>query len=237
MSLNCHGTTLQCCAGRKRPKSLPYVVTIQVKNPLHSGIHAIKDSVQVTSWNGLPNLFQLFFQLFRILAFVMLVQLPVHPSPGFLYWGQIRGVCWPGQKMTGWHMVSNEGHVGGCLVGWSIVLLQFPVVSPLASMCKHLVALWNEVVTEHISVLTFCHSLVRELGFGIDVFADLFVSLCHKLETCGAMIAAAHVHMSSNAMLRSGNSAPCCWCTPPASWFATSMQSEVLAVGDHDPAP
>ena len=104
-------------------------------------------------------------------------------------------------------MVSNEGHVGGCLVGWSIVLLQFPVVSPLASMCKHLVALWNEVVTQHIGVLIFCHSLVGELGFGIDVFADLFVSACHKLETCGAMIADAHIHMS-NAMLGSSNSAP-----------------------------
>ena len=133
-------------------------------------------------------------------------------------------------------MVSNEGHVGGCLVGWSIVLLQFPVVSPLASMCKHLVALWNEVVTQHIGVLIFCHSLVGELGFGIDVFADLFVSACHKLETCGAMIADAHIHMS-NAMLGSSNSAPGCWCTPPASWSAISMQSEVLAVCDHDPAP
>ncbi len=136
--------------------------------------------------------------------------------------------------MTRWHMVSN---VGGCLVGWSIVLLQFPFVSSLASMCKHLVALWSEVVTEHISVLTFCHSLVRELGFGIDVFADLFVSACHKLETCDAMIADAHVHMSSNAMLGSSNSAPCCWCTPPASWFATNMQCEILAVCGDDPAP
>ncbi len=194
--------------------------------------------MHLTGWNGLPNLFQLFFQLFHILAFVMLVQLAVHPSPEILYWGQIRGVCWSGQKMTCWHMVSNEGHVGGCLVGWSIVLLQFPVVSPLAGMCKHLVALWNEVVTEHISVLVLCHSLVRELGFGMDVFADLFVSACHKLETCGAMIADAHVHMSSNAMPGSSNSALCGgWCTPPASWFATSRQSEVLAVCDHDPAP
>lgn len=141
-------------------------------------------------------------------------------------------------------MVSNEGHVGGCLVGWSIVLLQFvsplpQFVSMLSSMCKHLVALWNEVVTENISVLIFCHSLVQELGFGVDVFVDLFVSACHKLETCGAMIADAHVHMSGNAMLGFSNRAPCCWCTPPAaaSSSATSMQSAVLAVCDHDPAP
>ena len=106
-------------------------------------------------------------------------------------------------------MVSNEGLVDDCLVGWSIVLLQFPVVRPLASMSKHLVARWNEVVMEHISVLTLSHSLVRELGFGIDVFADPFVSACHQLKTCGAMITDAHVHMSSNAMLGFSNSAPC----------------------------
>ena len=93
MFLNCHETTLQCCAGSKRPKSLSYVVSIQVKNPLHSGIHAIKAIVQVTCWNGLPNLFQLCFQLFHVLASVMRVQLAVHPNPQILYWGQIRGVC------------------------------------------------------------------------------------------------------------------------------------------------
>ena len=67
-------------------------------------------------------------------------------------------------------------------------------------MCKHLVALWNEVITEHISVLILCHYLVGELGLRIGLFADLFVSACHKLETCGAMIADAHVHMSSKGI-------------------------------------
>ena len=99
------------------------------------------------------------------------------------------------------------------------------------------VLLPSGIVKEHISVLILCHPLVRELGFGIDVFADLFVSARDKLETCGAMIADAHVHMSSNAMLGFSNSAPCCWCTPPASWSATSRQSEVLAACDHDNEP
>ena len=61
---------------------------------------------------------------FDIPAYMKLVQLAVHPYPQIFYWGQIRAltrefkqqICWPGQILP-WHMVSNEAHVGACLVG------------------------------------------------------------------------------------------------------------------------
>ena len=97
--------------------------------------------------------------------------------------------------MPCWHTASIEGHIDGCLVEWSIVLLQFPVVSPLASMLNSLLP--SGTRASSTSVLILCHSLVGVLGS--VTFVDLFVCACHKFEDCEAMPADAH--KSSNAML------------------------------------
>lgn len=130
--------------------------------------------------------------------------------------------------MTPWHIGGDEVHVCGCFVRRSIVLLHLPVVIPLASTLEHLVALWDEKVTQYICVLMLCYSSVGALSFWIDVVADLLVCACHKLEAGDTMIRHTHVHMGSNAMLGSGNNSSCGWGAPPASRSAFGMQSEVL---------
>ena len=134
-------------------------------------------------------------------------------------------------------MVFDEGNVVICLVRWCIVLLQLPIVRPFARILEQSVALRNEMVTQYVSVLSPCHAFVRIFGLGVSVFADLLVSASNKLEGCGAMVADAHVHMSSNAVLGPGNSASCSLCAPSSCRSAHGLQFEILAVGDHGPQP
>ena len=54
---------------------------MQCNNMLHSGRHAVKNSMQHASWDSLPDLFQLLLQLFHSLVFRQLVQLVTCPRP------------------------------------------------------------------------------------------------------------------------------------------------------------
>ncbi|KAL3130113.1 hypothetical protein ABBQ38_15566 [Trebouxia sp. C0009 RCD-2024] len=132
-------------------------------------------------------------------------------------------------------MGSDDSHVGGCFMWRCIVLLHLPIASPFPSILEQFIALWDEMIMQHISVLILSYPSVRALSLGIDVFAGLLLCSSHKPEAGCPMVAYAHVHMSQQYC--ACNNPPCGWCAPPASRFAHSMQSEVLAVSDHDSAP
>ncbi len=134
-------------------------------------------------------------------------------------------------------LMGFHSHVDGRFRWRCIVLLHLPIASPLPSILEQFVALWDEMIMQHISVLILSYPSVRALSLGIDVFADLLVCSSHKPEAGGAMVAYAHVHMGRNAVLGLGNNPTCGWCAPSASRFAHGMQSEVLAVSDHYSAP
>ena len=87
-----------------------------------------------------------------------LVQLPLHHTPGILYWTQVRTIGWPVK-------FSQPCICEGCqhftaLMSTSIVLLIDKTALVLCSL-KYLLSCWNHIFGKHFQVLRPGHTFVR----------------------------------------------------------------------------